>query len=197
MLTPINTSRLVIRSFQDADREAFLSYRNDPEVARYQSWDTISAPRAQAFIQEQKGLTPGVPGQWFQFAIALKDTDQVIGDVGLHVQVHDARQAQFGITLNRAYQGMGLATEALTAVLDYAFINLDLHRLIAIVDVENERSAALMERVGLRREGHFLKNAWFKGHWADEYLYAVLQAEWLPRRGLPGAPERAGVTGSE
>jgi len=44
-----------------------------------------------------------------------------------------------------------------------------------------------MERVGLRREGHFLKNAWFKGRWADEYLYAVLQAEWLPRRGLPGS----------
>jgi RimJ/RimL family protein N-acetyltransferase len=191
MLTPIQTNRLVIRSFQDGDLQAFLSYRNDPEVARYQSWDTISAPRAQAFIQEQKGLTPGVPGQWFQFAIGLKDTDQLIGDLGLHVQVHDARQAQFGITLNRAYQGMGLATEALTAVLDYAFINLDLHRLMAIVDVENERAAALMERVGLRREGHFVKNAWFKGHWADEYLYAVLQAEWLPRRGLPGTPERA------
>jgi RimJ/RimL family protein N-acetyltransferase len=160
-------------------------------VARYQSWDTISAPRAQAFVQEHKGLTPGVPGQWFQFAVALRDTDQLIGDLGLHVQVHDARQAQFGITLNRAYQGMGLATEALTAVLDYAFINLDLHRLVAIVDVENERAAALMERVGLRREGHFIKNAWFKGHWADEYLYAVLQAEWLPKRGLPGVTERA------
>jgi RimJ/RimL family protein N-acetyltransferase len=197
MLTPIRTERLLIRSFQDGDLEAFLSYRNDPEVARYQSWDTISAPRAQAFIQEQKGLTPGVPGQWFQFAIALRDTDQLIGDLGLHVQVHDARQAQFGITLNRAYQGMGLATEALTAVLDYAFINLDLHRLVAIVDVENERSAALMERTGLRREGHFLKNAWFKGRWADEYLYAVLQAEWLPRRGLPGVQEPAAAARDE
>jgi RimJ/RimL family protein N-acetyltransferase len=191
MLTPIKTSRLIIRRFQDGDLDAFLDYRNDPEVARYQSWESISAPRAQAFIQEQKALTPGVPGQWFQFAVALSDTDQLIGDIGLNVQVHDARQAQFGITLNRSYQGQGLATEALTAVLDYAFINLDLHRLIAIVDVENERSARLMERVGLRREGHFIKNAWFKGRWADEYLYAVLQAEWLPRRGLPGAPERA------
>jgi RimJ/RimL family protein N-acetyltransferase len=191
MFTPIETNRLVVRAFQDADLAAFLVYRNDAEVARYQTWEAISAPRAQVFIQEQKNLEPGVPGQWFHFAVALKDTGQLIGDIGLHVQVHDARQAQLGITFNRAYQGQGLATEALTAVLDYAFINLDLHRLIAIVDVENVRSSALMERVGLRREGHFVKNTWFKGHWADEYLYAVLQAEWLPRRGLPGAVELA------
>ena len=134
---------------------------------------------------------PGVPGQWFQFAIEIKETHQLAGDCGLEVLVQDARQAQLGITLARAHQGQGVATEAVNAVLDYAFINLDLHRVIATVDVENTRSAALMERVGLRREGHFIKNAWFKGHWADEYLYAVLQAEWLPRRGLPaGLPRR-------
>jgi RimJ/RimL family protein N-acetyltransferase len=97
------------------------------------------------------------------------------------------RQAQLGLSFDRAFQGQGFATEAVTAVLDYAFINLDLHRVVAVVDVLNERSAALLERVGLRREGHFLKNAWFKGRWADEYLYALLQAEWLPKRGLPGA----------
>lgn len=189
MFTPIEASRLIVRSFQDADLAAFLAYRNDPEVARYQSWEAISAPRAQGFIQEQKTMTPGVPGQWYQFAVALKDTGQLIGDIGLQVQVHDARQAQVDISFNRAYQGQGLATEALTVVLDFAFINLDLHRVMAIMDVENERSAALMERVGLRREGQFIKNTWFKGHWADEYLYAVLQAEWLPRRGLPGTRE--------
>ena len=148
--------------------------------------------RGQAILLEQKRIEPGVPGQWFQFAIALKDTGQLAGDCGLCVLVQDARQAQLGITLARAFQGRGLATEAVNAVLDYAFINLDLHRVVATVDVENKRSAVLMEQVGLRREGHFIKNAWFKGHWADEYLYAVLQAEWLPRRGLPsGLPQRA------
>jgi RimJ/RimL family protein N-acetyltransferase len=187
----IQTTRLLVRRFQDGDAPAFFEYRNDPEVARYQGWDSISEARARAFIQEQKRIEPGVPGQWFQFAIALKESSQLVGDCGLCVLVQDARQAQLGISLARAFQGRGLATEAVNAVLDYAFINLDLHRVVATVDVENKRSAALMERVGLRREGHFIKNAWFKGHWADEYLYAVLQAEWLPRRGLPsGLPQR-------
>jgi RimJ/RimL family protein N-acetyltransferase len=109
----------------------------------------------------------------------------LVGDSGLCVLVRAARQAELGITLARAFQGRGLAGETMSAVLDYAFINLDLHRVFATLDVENKRSAAPMERVGLRREGRFVKNAWFKGHWADEYLYAVLQAEWLPRHGLP------------
>ncbi len=186
MLTPFETTRLTLRSFQDADLAPFLAYRNDPEVARYQSWESISLARAQAFVKEQRGLTPGVPGEWFQFAVTLRDVGQLIGDVGLNVLVHDVRQAQVGYSFDRAFQGQGFATEALTGVLDYAFINLDLHRVIAVVDVLNTRSVALLERVGLRREGHFLKNTWFKGRWADEYLYALLQAEWLPRRGLPG-----------
>jgi RimJ/RimL family protein N-acetyltransferase len=183
----LDTPRLVLRRFQDADLEAFMAYRNDPEIARYQSWDSISAPRAQSFITDQKQQEPGTPGQWFQFALELKETRQLVGDCGLSVLVQDARQAQLGISLARPQQGRGLATEAMHAVLDYAFINLDLHRVMTIVDVENTVSARLMERVGLRREGHFVKHAWFKGHWADEYLYAVLQAEWLPRRGLPSS----------
>jgi RimJ/RimL family protein N-acetyltransferase len=182
VFTPLETPRLVLRAFEDADLAAFMAYRNDPENARYQSWDTLTAPRAQAFIQEQKHLEPGVPGQGFQFAVTLKDTGRLIGDVGLHVLVHDPRQAQLGVTFDRAFQGQGLATEAVSTVLDYAFINLDLHRVIAITDAENARTVALMERVGLRREGHFVKNTWFKGRWVDEDLFAVLQAEWLTRR---------------
>jgi RimJ/RimL family protein N-acetyltransferase len=184
----LDSPRLVLRRFQDDDLAAFLAYRNDPEIARYQSWDTISAPRAQSFIQNQKQQEPGLPGQWFQFALELKESRQIVGDCGLCVLVQDARQAQLGVTLARPQHGRGLASEAVSAVLDYAFINLDLHRVMAIVDVENSASARLMENVGLRREGHFVKHAWFKGHWADEYLYAVLQAEWLPRRGLPPGP---------
>jgi len=187
LLSPFDTARLTLRAFQDADLPSFLAYRNDPEVARYQSWESISLARAQTFVQEQRGLTPGVPGEWFHFAVTPRGTDQLIGDVGLNVLVQDVRQAQLGLTFDRAYQGQGYATEAVTGVFDYAFINLDLHRVIAVGDVLNTRSSALLERVGMRREGHFVKNTWFKGRWADEYLYALLQAEWLPRRGLPGA----------
>jgi RimJ/RimL family protein N-acetyltransferase len=69
--------------------------------------------------------------------------------------------------------------------LEYAFCELGLHRVYAITDQENTPSVALLERLGMRREGAFVENAWFKGRWSSEYLYAVLRDEWLqkPREG--------------
>lgn len=49
-----------------------------------------------------------------------------------------------------------------------------------IADCENAASIALLERLGMRREGHFIQNIWFKGKWGDEYLYAILEEEWKP-----------------
>lgn len=93
----------------------------------------------------------------------------------------DGRQAEIGFTFSRAYQGRGLASEAVARLLDYAFGELGLHRVYAITDQENVRSVALLERLGMRREGEFVENAWFKGRWSSEYLYATLRDEWLQR----------------
>ena len=176
--TTLETTRLRLRHFRDADLVPFMAYRNDPEVAKYQGWEGISEPEARAFLQEQKEVQPGVPGQWFQIAIELKETGMLVGDCALKIEEHDERQAEIGYTLSRAYQGHGIASEAVACVLEYAFVTLGLHRVIAITDCENAASVALLERLGLRREGHFLQNVWFKGKWGDEYLYAMLQEEW-------------------
>ncbi len=179
----LETARLRLRHFSEADLPTFLAYRNDPEIARYQSWETITAGQARALISEQLHLHPGTPGTWFQFAIALKTTDDLIGDCMLHVRADDPQQGEIGYTLAREEQGRGYATEAIRAVLTYAFETLDLHRVIATVDCRNTPSIRLLERVGMRREGHFLQDAWYKGEWCDDYLYALLHVEWpIPGR---------------
>ena len=183
LFTNLETPRLLLRHFADADLIPFMAYRNDPEVARYQGWEGISEPEAHAFIQEQKTMQPGMPGQWFQIAIELKETRMLIGDCGLKISGPDNRQAEIGYTLSRAYQGKGIASEAVSCLLDYLFTTLELHRVIAITDCENAASVALLERLGLRREGHFIQNIWFKGKWGDEYLYAILKHEWPRKRG--------------
>jgi RimJ/RimL family protein N-acetyltransferase len=63
-------------------------------------------------------------------------------------------------------------------LLAYVFDQLGKHRVIAITDARNAPAARVLERVGMRREGHFIKNVWFKGRWGDEYLYALLEQEW-------------------
>ena len=181
VFTQIETSRLRLRRLKDSDMTLFMSYRNDPIVAKYQSWESISETEAQKFIQEQKEIQVGAPGKGFQIAIELKATGELIGDCYFMIHALDHRQAEIGFTLSRKYQGYGYATEAVSSFLDYAFHTFDLHRVIAITDCENRTSVALLERLCMRREGHFIQNTWFKGKWGDEYLYAILREEWLSK----------------
>jgi len=182
--TRLESERLRIRRFKDSDLAPFMAYRNDPEVARYQSWNSLDKQEARAFISEVGSARVGVPGEWFQFAIESKQTRDLIGDCGLRVDEQEPYRAEIGFTLAREYQGRGFASEAVSLVLDYAFDALGLHRVVAIADCRNAPSVALLERLDLRREGHFVENIWFKGGWADEYLYAVLKDEWLQKRAL-------------
>src|SRR6266581_5364880 len=158
VFTTFETPRLRLRHFRDTDLALFMAYRNDPEVAKYQGWEGISESEARAFLQEQKEVQPGVPGQWFQIAIELKETGMLVGDCALKTEVDNERQAEIGYTLARAYQGKGIASEAVSRVLDYVFRTLGLHRVIAITDCENAASITLLERLGLCREGHFIQN---------------------------------------
>jgi RimJ/RimL family protein N-acetyltransferase len=158
----------------------FLAYLNDPLVARYQTWESYTEQQARDVIEEQESLDPGIPGKWFTFAVESKEACSVIGHIALMMRDH--QQAEIGFTFSRAYQGKGLAFEATTQVLDYVFTELELHRVVAITDCENERSVALLRRLGMRREGHHIQNIWFKGKWGDEYVYAILREEWLRKR---------------
>lgn len=173
----MESERLLLRRFTETDLLPFLAYLNDPEVARYQTWESYSEEKAAQVIEEQRNLEPGEPGKWFTFAAELKAEGVLIGHVALKMQDH--QQAEIGFTFARAYQGKGLAFEATCLVLDYLFTKLSLHRVRAIADCENERSVALLERLGMRQEGHFIQDIWFKGKWGDEYLYAILKDEWL------------------
>jgi RimJ/RimL family protein N-acetyltransferase len=178
----IESERLILRRFRDSDLAPFVAYRNDPEVARYQSWDSFDEPEARAFIREMASVQPGVLGEWFQFAVEPKETEGLVGDCALQVDGQEPYRAELGFTLAQEHQGKGFASEAVSRLLDYAFESLELHRIFAIADCRNKPSWMLLERVGLRQEGHFLENTWFKGEWSDEYLYAVLKDEWLGKR---------------
>ncbi len=181
----LETERLRIRRFTDADRAPFMEYRNDPEVARYQSWEGCSEQEAAAFVEEMAGIPWGVPGRGFQLAVELKETGRLIGDCYLCVDERKPDEAELGFSLSRAYQGRGLAAEAVESVLEYAFHTLQLHRVVAITDCRNSASVRLLEHVGMRREAQIRQKVWFKGAWSDEYIYVLLSEEWRAPSAYP------------
>jgi len=183
--TTLETERLLLRRLRESDIAPFLAYRNDPEVARYQDWEGCTKAEARGMIPAHERGEPFFPGEWFQFAVELKETEVLVGDLGFRIS-EDGMQGKVGYTLAREHWGKGYATEAVSRLLDHAFGALSLHRVCAVVDQENAPSAAVLERLGLRREGAFVENAWFKGRWSSEYLYATLRKEWLAKGDGPG-----------
>ena len=177
--TALRTARLVLRRFTAADLPAFVAYRSDPEIARYQGWEApYPVERAQRMLAELALEHPDTPGRWFQFAVALAATDELLGDCGAFVPLDQPCQAEVGFTFAAAHQGRGYATEAVRRLLDYLFLDRAKHRVVASCDDRNARSAALLRRVGMRREGVLRQGVWAKGEWTDEELYAVLAQEW-------------------
>ena len=86
--------------------------------------------------------------------------------------------AELGYLLTAGTQGRGYATEASREILRLAFEDLGFHRVIARVEARNTASAALAERLGMRREAEFVENEWIKGEWQSEIVYAMLAREW-------------------
>ena len=80
-MLPLSTTRLVLRRFTEADLEPFLVYRDDPDVARYQSWEGCSRTEAETCIGGQQTQEPGVPGQWLRIAIARKEAETLLATV--------------------------------------------------------------------------------------------------------------------
>ena len=183
------TPRLVVRRFAAADAGALAAYRSEPEVARYQAWECPYAlAEATRFIASLEGLAPGTPGTWFQFAVELAATGDLVGDVALRTSRSDPRQGEIGFTVASARQRRGFAREAVTAVVDYAFGRLAMHRVFSITDARNLGAQRLLERLGFRRELDFRDSTWFKGEWAREVLYARLASEHRPGAGRSSSP---------
>jgi aminoglycoside 6'-N-acetyltransferase len=177
--TALTSARLVLRRFRRDDLDAFAAYRSDPGIARYQSWETpYRSSQARRFLAELEATHPDTPGEWFQFAAALRATDRLVGDCAALVRADDPRQAEVGFTLAAEHQGRGYATEAVRRLLEYLLVERAKHRVSATCDDRNLRSAAVLERAGMRREGHLLESTWSKGEWTSDLLYAVLQREW-------------------
>ncbi|MEZ4388056.1 MAG: GNAT family protein [Candidatus Krumholzibacteriia bacterium] len=172
------TERLSLSRLTASDAPAMYAYRCDPEVCRYQSFEPGSLDDVETFIADLQSTAFDTPGSWFQFAIRIRESGLLVGDLGTHFMAGDPRQVEIGFTLAPAYRGQGLATEAVSGIISYLFGPAEKHRVIASVDPRNAPSIALLERVGMRREAHFRESLWFKGEWVDDVIFGVLKSEW-------------------
>lgn len=182
----LKTDRLLLREFEDDDWPSVLAYQADPRYLRYSPWTRRTEADAREFVATFIAWQHEVPRTKFQCAIVLQAGQQLIGTCGIRLarpveHLKDRSTpwgADIGYELDSRFWGHGYATEAVRALLAFGFIKLGLHRISAYCLAENTASIRLLERVGMRREGHLRENEWQQGRWHDTLIYAILAQEW-------------------
>ncbi len=179
----LHADRLILRNFKDDDLDSFVAYRNVPAVAMYQGWSIpYTQQQGMEFLKAIKDMESPKQGQWLQLAIELKETGELAGDIGVRILEQDARQAVIGFTVAPAYWRKGYAVEAITALLEFLFEDIDLHRISADCDTENTGSWRTLEKAGFRREAYFVESFPMGQKYGSEYYYGMLQREWRARK---------------
>ena len=180
MTLPIHTDRLIIRRFALADIDAIIAFTAHPSVAQ----ETTNIPREDRakmmeYIETQNGYSLFESKKCVDLAVDLKETRGVIGLLSL--VSNGERQGEIGWGFGIDHHGKGLATEAARRLITHAFEDCGYHRIFAGTISTNTRSWALMERLGMRKEAHFIKAHVPEnpgGEWIDTVRYAVLAEEW-------------------
>jgi RimJ/RimL family protein N-acetyltransferase len=175
---PVVTRRIRIRRFETADLAAFLAYRADPEVGRYQGWSPMDAAASRAFLEQMARMERLVGGQWMQVAIADARTNLLLGDIGVHPD-EDFTQVELGFTLAAQHQRRGLAAEAVGGVACELFRQTPVQSIRGVTDARNIASIALLERLGFRRVNE--QQAMFRGEPCIEYVYVLASSEVISR----------------
>lgn len=173
MKYPLLSKRLSIEPLGLADLESFLRYRQDPDIARFQSWDPeYSEAQARDLIASQAGaLFPG-QGEWLQLAIHLLDSGELIGDLALHALEADF-EFEIGFTVAKEHQGKGLAKEAANRLIDYLFNEYGAKRIIATPDARNSASKGLLVSLGFSEDPARFWQEEFKGEFVSVEFYVL------------------------
>jgi RimJ/RimL family protein N-acetyltransferase len=173
----IIANRVLLRPITEGDLDSLFDIFSDPEVMRYWSSppleDREAARKLLCDIQDkfQRKL-------YFQWGIARRTDNTLIGTSTLfHIESNNHR-AEIGYALGRPHWGKGYIQEALTALIGYAFSELNLQRIEADVDPRNGPSIRTLERLGFQREG-YLRERWkVNGEVQDALFYGLLRREW-------------------
>jgi RimJ/RimL family protein N-acetyltransferase len=179
---PLRTARLTLRPYRNDDLDALYDIQSRPEVTRYLLYDVRDRDQVRAVLESRLRAT-GLhhEGDAVTLAVVLQETGLVIGDVVLFLRSRVHRQGEIGYVFHPDYGGKGYATEAAAAMLRLGFDDFGLHRIVGRLDARNTASARVLERLGMRREAHFVQNEIVKGQWTDELVFAILEDEWRSR----------------
>lgn len=149
MSYPLLTQRLSIEPLSRQDLDKFIAYRQDPQVARFQSWDvSYSEQQALELLESQLNVLLPTAGNWLQLAIHDRLTGELLGDVAIHTLNNEGTSFEIGFTLVKDNQGKGIAKEAVGRLVRYLFDDVGATSIVANCDQRNSAAIKLLLSLG-------------------------------------------------
>jgi len=179
-LPTLTTDRLSLRRIRDDDVDDFYAVYSDPKVMRY--WSTPPLPNLEAAAKLIREIHAGIERrELLKWAIALRTNDRLIGSVTLFHPDFTHRRVEIGYALAHAHWRMGYMGETLEAIINFAFADLNMHRIEADVDPRNTASVRTVERLGFQQEGYLRQRWQVNGEIQDALFFGLLRPDWQAR----------------
>lgn len=174
----LTTKRLAMAEVIALDIDDVHRLHSMPEVDEFNTLGIpVSINDTEALVTSWLLQRQAAPRMHFTLAIRLLANNQFIGLLGLNLGKSNFKNSEVWYKLHPSYWRKGYATEALSRILNYAFAELELHRIEAGCAVDNIASIKVLERVGMIREGRKRQVLPIRGNWVDNYFYAILKSD--------------------
>lgn len=176
----LQSERLLVRRFAEPDRATGLAHERDRGIMR---WIRDPQPVAESEQRLAQALLPwsGKDGEWLLLAVAPRTRPEaMLGIVCCRVTVAAHETMEVGYRLGADVHRRGYGLEAVRRLVAFLFDEIGVRKLVALCVAENEPSWRLLEKLGMRREGHLREYTHLDGAWRDELVYGLLRREWTP-----------------
>ena len=177
----LRTKRLVLREVTAKDISWYFKLFNTWEIADGQEYPgptDLKVARRELKLYFTDNFRDETGIRW---GITLKGSDELIGSAGFYKWVKKTSQVETGYDLDPEYWGQGIMTEAMTAIIQYAFGVMKVNRIEALVSPRNKGSQGLVRRLGFRKEGTLREHDFYDGKFTDDFLFALLKKDWRQR----------------
>lgn len=176
-LPNLETERLLLRALTLDDAEEMFAYANDPQVARYVTWEAHpDLEHTRSYLRTvEEAYRKGAHYDW---GVVYTATRKLIGTCGYVSIDRQNKRGEIGYALSRDYWGQGIITEAAREIVRFGFEELGLYRIEAVCEVPNIGSARVMEKIGMRFEGIRRGYMIVKGLPRDMKSYAILRSDY-------------------
>ncbi|WP_027632086.1 GNAT family N-acetyltransferase [Clostridium hydrogeniformans] len=171
------TNRLVLREFIKEDLEDVHKYSSDTEVVKFLTWGPNTEEQTEKFLHNVISCKEEEQRKDYDIAVILKEEGALIGACKIHIDSFHNKEASISYCYKKEFWGKNYAAEAGKAMVKFAFNELGMHRVYATCDPDNIKSARVLEKIGMKREGFLRENKLVKNQWKDSLLYSIISSD--------------------